>query len=82
LRTQLGLSALEEFDARWSIYNAAFSGCLSLISIGLASLGSDRLAGAAGWIYRVLMIPEFTIAGRLQGRQRKRLQEAAALEPA
>jgi len=53
LRTPLGLTALEELVTRWSIYNAAFSGCLSLISIGLASLGSGRLAGAAGWIYPV-----------------------------
>jgi hypothetical protein len=77
LRSQLGLSELEIFDTRWSIYNTVFSGWVSALSILLAWLGGDKLAGAAGWIYPLLMMPGFSIAGRLQGRRRRRLEEAA-----
>jgi len=78
LRTQLGLSELETFDTRWSIYNSVFSGGVSALSILLAWLGGAKLAGAAGWIYPLLMVPGFSIAGTLQGRRRRRMQEATA----
>lgn len=79
LRTELGLSEIEIFDTRWSIYNSVFSGCVSLLSILLAWVGGQRLAGAAGWIYPLLMMPGFSIAGRLHGKRRRRLEEAAGV---
>jgi hypothetical protein len=77
-RAQLKLTALELFDTRWSIYNSLISGSVGLLSILLAWLGGERFAGVAGWIYPVLMVPGFSIAGRMQGQQRRRLEEASA----
>jgi hypothetical protein len=75
-RAQLRLTALELFDTRWSIYNSLIGGVVGLLSILLAWLGGEKFAGAAGWIYPVLMVPGFSIAGRMQGQQRRRLEEA------
>jgi hypothetical protein len=76
-RAQLELTALELFDTRWSIYNSVISGSVSLVSILLAWMGGEKLVGAAGWIYPVLMLPGFSIAGRFAGRQRRHLEESA-----
>lgn len=75
-RAQLRLTALELFDTRWSIYNSLIGGVVGLLSILLAWLGGEKFAGVAGWIYPVLMVPGFSIAGRMQGQQRRRLEEA------
>jgi uncharacterized membrane protein len=79
LRAELGLSPLEIFDTRWSIYNVVFSGCVSVISMLFGWLGGSKFAGAAGWVYPVLMMPGFSIIGRLQGKRRRHLEAAAGV---
>jgi uncharacterized membrane protein len=78
-RDQLILSPVEVFDTRWSIYNSLFSGGVSVVSILLAWLGGEKLSSVAGLIYPVLMMPGFTILGRLQGQRRHRLEQSIAV---
>jgi Endosomal/lysosomal potassium channel TMEM175 len=78
-RAQLTLSPVEIFDTRWSIYNSLFSGGVSVVSILLAWLGGEKLFGVAGLIYPVLMMPGFTILGRLKGHRRHRVKASIAV---
>lgn len=78
-RAPLALSPVEVFDTRWSIYNSLFSGGVSVVSILLAWLGGEKLSSVAGLIYPVLMMPGFTILGRLQGQRRHRLEQSIAV---
>ncbi|MGB0035856.1 MAG: TMEM175 family protein [Candidatus Acidiferrales bacterium] len=78
LRIELDLNPLERLGTRWSIVNSLVGVAAGVSSILIATLGGIGHAGAAGWIYPVILGPGFTITGTWQGRQRHRYSEKKA----
>jgi len=74
-RESLELNALERFDTRSTILEAAAQVGVATLSVLIATIGGARLSGVAGLTY-MLLAPGMTSLGIVRGRQRRRVEQA------
>jgi len=72
-RVQLELNALEIFDTRSSMQEAALNCSIGLLSISVALFGGARYSNLAGPVYMLLAVV-MSINGVVMGRRRRRLE--------
>ncbi len=75
-RAELELSRLERFDTVDSIVDSLIQVSVGLTSILIAAFGGARHSALAGLVYPLLLTPGFTVWGTIQGRRRRKLEEA------
>jgi hypothetical protein len=80
-RAQLELNELEMFDTRTDIRESLLNVGIAIVSILLAVFGGGRYAGLSGMTYMLTPIV-MTLHGTLNGRRRKKLESAFAMEAA
>jgi hypothetical protein len=71
-KESLTLSPLELFDTKSTIYENLINVSIGLLSILLAALGGEKMAGWAGLVY-FLLGPAMTINGAMRVKKRKAL---------
>ncbi|HUD73217.1 MAG TPA: TMEM175 family protein [Dongiaceae bacterium] len=74
-RETLELNALERFDTRTTLMEAAANIGVAALSVLVATIGGYRWGGVAGLIY-MLLGPGMWALGGTRGRQRRRLERA------
>lgn len=75
-REPLDLNALERFDTRTTLYEAAVNVGVAVLSVLIAAIGGYQWGGIAGLTY-FLLGPGMFALGRTRGGQRRRLEKAA-----
>lgn len=75
-RADLELNRLEQFDTVDSIVDSLIQVSVGLTSMLIAVFGGARYSAWAGLAYPLLLTPGFTVWGTIQGRRRRKLEEA------